>query len=253
MKIMIFCFKVSLLAAASTIFFCAGWLPSVASASTIASNSGSYLGINSGYSYDLNALSLYRLQIAADLYPSISGNAGAIVLQGVSKVTGASGDATVSIYSSSGGRPGSLLAGPEVLDISTVYTDAGTGGEATASFCGSGVALDTGTEYWIVLSETDFSDVSMFFWNPVSGSGSSGTENNGTIGSPSWTGGSIGSFGYLLSDDSDCSGGGGGSTASLSTDDATSSLGQSEQNLYNGFVVFFFSFFGVVWLLTKKR
>jgi len=144
------------------------------------------------------------------------------------------------IYDDSGGHPGAQLGVTTAVSGIT-----GTFGWATSTMS-SVITLNTATTYWLVLQRDDALNGSNYWEFYLS-------SNTPTYGgywqyySGGWN--AAGSHEMWFQIYGTAGGGGGGSTDNGTT--TVSSTDQSEQNLFNAFIIFFLSFFGVVWLFRK--
>jgi len=155
-------------------------------------------------------------------------------------------DLTYSIYDDNSGEPGTQLAvTPAVAGITGTYA------WATSTLTTS-ITLSPATTYWLVFSR----------------SGSLSTVNYWMVfisdNIPTYSAGA--NKGYMKFYDAIWNGGGnhntwfqlyggsapGGGFESTDWGGATSTIEQSQTNLFYGFFVFFVSFFGVVWLFRKN-
>jgi len=117
-------------------------------------------------------------------------------------------------------------------------------GLVDANFAGS-VSLSSGVQYWLVLT-TSGSDASNYYavqlQNPAIVFG-----NNKYRYSGSW----LNEVGYSFQEFYINAAAGMGSGASSTIASATSTIEQTQSNLFNAFFIFFASFYGMVWLMRK--
>jgi len=142
---------------------------------------------------------------------------------------------TFSLYSSSGGNPLTLLETGSTPTLTSSYT------WATSTFAGT-TTLSPGTTYCVVLDRTGSLSDTNYYQNQANNNAASSDAKK-------WNGSSWGtaSSGYGLlyrvySVDA---------VPAVTYYASTSTVDQVQTNLFYGVVVFFASFFGMIWLLRK--
>jgi len=158
------------------------------------------------------------------------------------KTTGTPVDSVFyAIYDDNGGEPGTKLG--QTANVAGI-----TGSFAWAtSTMASSITLNTSTTYWLVVERTgSLSDANHWNWYLSSNSPTYGNylHLNGT-----WQSGGVHEAWFQIYGGAAT---GGGETDSSEWGGATSTIEQSQTNLFYGFFVFFVSFFGVVWLFRKN-
>jgi len=146
--------------------------------------------------------------------------------------------ATVAVYSDSASAPNT------VIETGTNIDPAVSWAMATSTFAGTTV-LNSGTTYWVVLGRTGAtSDTNRYDMGVSNTSPAFGTINKKAGGG--WSTEAAGfNFVFAVVQASPA-------TPSISSG-ATSTVEQAQANLSYAFSLFFVCFFGVVWLLSRKK
>jgi len=210
--------------------------PSLTFASVCASQN-----VTANDNLDFNPTS--REYIGFQFTPSSACSLGNIIIDNLYQASTPAGSLNVVVYSDGGGEPNlasTIATGTPVTPAATGY-----GGSDTSTFTGE--ALSASQPYWVVLSNTSPADAGSSVYR-------FGVES-ADVGITTWesnAGGSTGTWGdthespgfevdsYVAPP-----------PASTTSELSTSTPDQSEENLFNGFILFFVAFFGTAWLLRK--
>jgi len=157
------------------------------------------------------------------------------------------GSISIGIYDDNGsGSPTFVQEGSNGTNLNPSAT--AVGGSDTSDFTSSGVSLEAGHNYWVIMEDTDAGDQAASAYNLGVQDGATPHVYESDAGGGAGNWGSTGTGAGLTVNDGGGGGGGGGGDSSATS---TASMDQSEENLFNGFMVFMVSFFGMVWLLRK--
>lgn len=148
---------------------------------------------------------------------------------------------------SSGSPSGSVVSGcgSSTIDSSTVVDTSYS--LITFTYTSSTCQLLTTTKYWIVAKPTSGDGASNYVsWGYLSGGGFADGEGKQYT-SGSWSG-SVGDFGFELYEYTVV---GGGETSTATTTPASTRVYNESQTVYNGFILFFILFFGIIFYFRK--
>jgi len=159
-----------------------------------------------------------------------------------SQVHGTPENASIGIWSDSSSNPGSDLGSDGTISVSGVNSYIAT----------PSASVTSGSTYWVVFDSPGGYSGSNYFTSYGSGSGYGGNLSSGFNGSV-WDTTYNGAIEVAVDVHISAGGGGGGTTTPEAVAAATSTVDQAEQNLYNGFAVFFISFFGMVYLMRRTH
>jgi hypothetical protein len=139
----------------------------------------------------------------------------------------------IDIYSDSGGSPSTSLESHTLPSFSTSMA------WATTTFNGT-TNLLVGTTYWIVLSQTVLSNTLFGRWDLGVATYGNIKVNNGSAWATAEADGGLFELDGTVA------------AAAVPLGEATSTVDQAQKNLSTAFVLFFISFFGMIYLLRRR-
>lgn len=151
----------------------------------------------------------------------------------------------IDLEAMSSGHPSGVSLSSGTLPAASIDTNM-----TRKTFTMSAYTLGANTQYWLVISRSGDLSAVNFHTDCGDTTGANGLKEQVDLGAGF---GSDRDLTISAIVTVDTAGGGGGSSSSGFSGGATSTLEQAQTNLFNGFLVFFISFFGVVWLLRRPR